>query len=220
MLQQSATGLIKNSKSRVYYVDMWSGEVLEQQQLDFVVLNMVCNEKFGEVTVVGHRLSVQQIVNIAQVWYSDVEGARRIDLTYDSVQPDILVTDEFFESIHVHPGVCASDHLYNKSLFAYRDYPADYTDSRPPEEHAMTIMEVNIRKEADPVDWCGDPCLGTTDYRAPATGIFNREPRIPLSLAAPSLSRAMFTIDASTIIISFDRATLQGAVPVDTTYTR
>ncbi|CAK0803454.1 unnamed protein product, partial [Prorocentrum cordatum] len=70
---------------------------------DFVVLNMVCNEKFGEVTVVGHRLSVQQIVNIAQVWYSDVEGARRIDLTYDSVQPDILVTDEFFESIHVHP---------------------------------------------------------------------------------------------------------------------
>ncbi|OLP84111.1 hypothetical protein AK812_SmicGene35043 [Symbiodinium microadriaticum] len=39
-------------------------------------------------------------------------------------------------------------------------------------------------------------------------------PGIPLSLKAPSFERARFTMEAGTIIVDFDRATLQGALTV------
>ena len=43
----------------------------------------------------------------------------------------------------------------------------------------------------------------------------SKEPRIPLSLAAPALVYARFSMEAVFIDVKFDRATLRGALPVD-----
>lgn len=64
------------------------------------------------------------------------------------------------------------------------------------------------------VEWCDkEDCQGTLPYDVPYAGIFNREPRIPLTLAAPSLVSARFTIEAGSINVNFDRSTLKGAIP-------
>ena len=44
----------------------------------------------------------------------------------------------------------------------------------------------------------------------PYAPIYNREPRIPLTLAAPALIMARFTIEAGFIIVDFDQPTLKG----------
>ncbi|CAE7270283.1 METTL21B [Symbiodinium sp. CCMP2592] len=84
---------------------------------------------------------------------------------------------------------------------------------------AFLITEVNIRT-GQAREWCnltlGDGlCLGSMSYEIPYAALYNQEPGIPLSLKAPSFERARFTMEAGTIIVDFDRATLQGALTVD-----
>jgi len=72
---------------------------------------------------------------------------------------------------------------------------------------AMLMKEVSIRGNPSQ-DWCNaDNCEGTVDYTVPFTQIFNKEPRIPLSLAAPAILYARFNMEATTIGVFFDQST-------------
>merc|ERR1719424_2530258 len=78
------------------------------------------------------------------------------------------------------------------------------------------LMEVDIRnKVATYLCDKKSGCKTAMNVTIPYAGIFNAEPRIPLSLAAPSLLSARFSIDGGYILFTFDRATLKGASPID-----
>ncbi len=46
---------------------------------------------------------------------------------------------------------------------------------------------------------------GTMPVETSWAAVYNSEPRIPLTLASPSLTSASFTIEAATIVVNFDR---------------
>jgi hypothetical protein len=46
---------------------------------------------------------------------------------------------------------------------------------------------------------------GSVPAEVPWAPIYNREPRIPLSLAAPALEEARFQMEADKIIVRFDQ---------------
>ncbi|CAK9106822.1 unnamed protein product [Durusdinium trenchii] len=160
--QAEPTGLLKNTKSRVYFISIPDAVIIEAQGLDFTVLQLLVNEKHGDVIAVGHRAGSMMIVTIAKIYFNEVpkknQNARNGTL---QLRPQRLVPVEDFGDLFLSPGL------------------------------------ISIREQI---------------YFAAALA----EPRIPLSLAAPALVYARFSMEAVTIDVKFDRATLRGALPVDT----
>ncbi|CAK8985126.1 Uncharacterized protein SCF082_LOCUS16885 [Durusdinium trenchii] len=196
--QAEPTGLLKNTKSRVYFISIPDAVIIEAQGLDFTVLQLLVNEKHGDVIAVGHRAGSMMIVTIAKIYFNEVpkknQNARNGTL---QLRPQRLVPVEDFGDLFLSPGLAASEHLFNKSFI-------------------MISIREQIYFAAALADWCPAECEGTVSYKSPYTPIFNKEPRIPLSLAAPALVYARFSMEAVTIDVKFDRATLRGALPVDT----
>eukprot|EP00913_Durusdinium_trenchii_P033079 g30969.t1 len=155
------------------------------------------------------------IVTIAKIYFNEVENAKRVEWMYTPALPQRLVPVEDFGDLFLSPGLAASEHLFNKSFIMVRKYPSDWTLPRDPRQYPPILMEISIREQIY-FDWCPAECEGTVSYKSPYTPIFNKEPRIPLSLAAPALVYARFSMEAVTIDVKFDRATLRGALPVDT----
>ncbi|CAJ1420734.1 unnamed protein product [Effrenium voratum] len=214
--QAEPAGLLKNTKSRVYFISIPDAVMIEAQGLDFTVLQLMVNEKDGDVVAVGHRSGYMMIVTIATIYLNEVENAKRVDWMYTPALPQRLVPTEDFGDLFLTPGLVASEHLFAKSFIMVRKYPVDWTEPRDPELYPPILMEISIREQIY-FDWCPADCKGTVSYKSPYTPFFNKEPRIPLSLAAPALVYARFSMEAVTIDVQFDRATLRGALPVSTT---
>ncbi|OLP79645.1 hypothetical protein AK812_SmicGene40045 [Symbiodinium microadriaticum] len=205
--QAEPAGLLKNTKSRVYFISIPDAVIIEAQGLDFTVLQLMAgrvNEKHRDVIAVGHRSGNMMIaVMIARIYFNTLEDFGDLFLTPGLAgDPWALGFEE-----------AVSEHLFNKSFIMVRKYPVDWLEPREPELYPPILME----------DWCPADCQGTVTYKSPYTPIFNKEkcgqqePRIPLSLAAPALVYARFSMEAVTIDVKFDRATLRGALPLDTT---
>ncbi|CAE7841598.1 unnamed protein product [Symbiodinium necroappetens] len=215
--QAEPAGLLKNTKSRVYFISIPDAVIIEAQGLDFTVLQLMVNEKHRDVIAVGHRSGNMMIVMIARIYFNTLEEGRdAISLGGSSRRPQRLVPTEDFGDLFLTPGLAVSEHLFNKSFIMVRKYPVDWLEPREPELYPPILMEINIR---EPIyfDWCPAECQGTVTYKSPYTRLGSWEPRIPLSLAAPALVYARFSMEAVTIDVKFDRATLRGALPLDTT---
>jgi len=209
---------LRNSKHHVYLASIPDGNIIGDLALDFTVYQLIANEAFGDVTAAGSRYGEQQYVHIAKVYYDQVEARKRVNWLYDPAFPPYITSQYAMSDVSLHPGLAVSDHLYNKSMLAYRNYSNDWTLTRAPELNAMSIMEVSIRvADQEPIKWCdSERCLGSVDWRIPYVALFNNEPRIPLSLDAPKIISARFTIEAANIKVIFDKNTLKGAIPIDT----
>jgi len=216
--QAQSAGMLKNTKSRVYFVSVPDAEVIHQAQLDFVVLQLMSNEKYGDVTAVGYRNGEQQIVRLARVYRSVLEDRKSVEYIYNPANVLHIIPQSDFADFWIPPGMSCSEHLFNKSFVFYRNYSNDYLESRPPEYYALRLMEVSIRDGTPYQDWCNqaEGCRGVVNPNIPFVAPYNREPRIPLSLAAPTLISARFTMEAVRINVKFDRSTLRGALPIDT----
>lgn len=201
---------------RIYFVDIPSGEIIYEKPLDFIVMQLFSNEQYGDVTAAGYRFGAQIYTELARVYYSPDEDAKKVDWRYNNLFPNYLVPSDSFKSVQLYHGTGASDHLYNKSYIWYRNWSNNYNDRRSPVEHPPLLLEVNIRSETYE-RWCNQEfCAGTIKYDVPYAAIFNREPKIPLTLAAPAMLFARFAMDGSPLYVEFDRTTLKGAKPVDT----
>ena len=122
-----------------------------------------------------------------------------VDWKYTAIGVTKLADPAQIKDIHLYPGVSCSEHMFNKTMIAFKRYKAD---QRNPKDSATPIMQIDIRTHAV-VTWCDkDDCKGTMPYDVPFAAIFNREPRIPLTLAAPSLVSARFTIEAGSPSVS------------------
>ncbi|CAE7870466.1 unnamed protein product, partial [Symbiodinium microadriaticum] len=219
--QAEPAGLLKNTKSRVYFISIPDAVIIEAQGLDFTVLQLMVNEKHRDVIAVGHRSGNMMIVMIARIYFNTLENAKRVEWLYTPALSGSKMDLSFgcqrdFGDLFLTPGLAVSEHLFNKSFIMVRKYPVDWLEPREPELYPPILMEINIR---EPIyfDWCPADCQGTVTYKSPYTRLGSWEPRIPLSLAAPALVYARFSMEAVTIDVKFDRATLRGALPLDTT---
>eukprot|EP00929_Paragymnodinium_shiwhaense_P065305 TRINITY_DN32751_c0_g2_i1.p1 TRINITY_DN32751_c0_g2~~TRINITY_DN32751_c0_g2_i1.p1 ORF type:complete len:3094 (+),score=652.16 TRINITY_DN32751_c0_g2_i1:502-9282(+) len=219
-VQANAQGSLTDTLNRVYFVDIPSGNLLFDSAVDMRIYTLLVNEKYGDITAVGTRFGntkKMQYTYLARAFRSELEDRKDVEWKYSQFFPPQLVPEEVIQDLYIQPGLGASDHVNNKSYFWYRSYPLDYKLPRPPKEYPMMLLEVDIAEEDVYESWCNpEECEGTIDYRIPYASIYNREPRIPLSLAAPRLVSARFTMEAATLEITFDTNTLKGSVPVDT----
>lgn len=214
--QSEPAAMKKDMKDRMYFVRIPDGYIIFEAALDFKVMQILANEKYGDVTAIGPRLDpligsgLQSYMYLGRVYRSDIEDRELVDWQYNPLNPPRVVQTSVSGDWLLHPGISASDHLFNKSAIAYRHIPPD-----APDRAATTIMEINIRTK-DAGSWCDSfVCQGSLSWDVPYAGIYNKEPGIPLSLKSPSFLSARFTIEAQSIIVDWDRATLKGARTVD-----
>lgn len=211
----------KDMKDHIYFIRIQDGFIVYDSPLDFKVLQIFTNEKWGDVTVLGPRMYLgfgigsMSYIYLARVYRDMIEERTVVDFQYNPINPTYVAPVENTQDYHIYPGVAVSEHLFNYSAIAHRRSP--YPDQ--PQDAAFIITEVNIRT-GQMRDWCNtsltnDICVGTIDKDIPYAALYNQEPGIPLSLKAPSFTDARFTMEAGTIIVNFDRATLQGAVTKD-----
>lgn len=216
--QAEVASLKKDFKEHVYFIRIPDGLIIYDDVVDFKILQMFTNEKYGDVTVVGPRAKAggndgaMIYVKLARVRRNTLENKTVIDWQYNPVNTEYVADDQETYDLHVYPGVAASEHLFNFSAIAHRRAPVKYRDKA-----AIVISTVNIRnKKMD--DWCNSTtvsqCLGSIYNEIPYASLYNREPGIPLSLKAPGCVDARFTMEAGEIVVNFDRATLQGAITV------
>jgi hypothetical protein len=208
----------KDMKDRMFIISVPDGEVLKDEGLDFKVLQFLTNEKFGDISAVGPRESigksypVQQYIHMAQVRYSEEDDTKKVDWMFSAMAPHLLTDDGLIDDYWFYPSVSCSEHLFKKSMLTYKALPA----ANSGESWAnipITILQVDLEDKKLFKQWGTN---GTMPPEVPWAPIYNREPRIPLSLAAPALLEARFDMEAGSIIVQFDQPTLKGAKPVDT----
>lgn len=207
-------------KDRVYVVRIPDGFIIREEPIDFKVTALYSNQQFGDLSAIGPRLDVsfgggrQSYVYLGRIYRSAVESRTLVDWAWSPINPQFLADPDIIGDFRLYPGVATTDHLFNKSAIAHRFKTANNSWG------AFTLSEVGIRPPFLFNSWCNastaDSCQGTLDKNVPFSSIFNREPGIPLSLQAPSfVIPARFNMDASAIIVNFDRSTLQGARQID-----
>lgn len=99
-------------------------------------------------------------------------------------------------------GTTAVDHLSNTSFVVMKDSP-----------HAVDplyIQDINQQGNLRTEDFAPLP-----SPEVQATWLANTDPIIPLTLPAPRLQSARFTIDGRSIVVQFDAFTVEGALPID-----
>jgi len=209
-------GNLKSHKHYIYFVSAPDGRAMFRKALDFRIVQLFSNEKYGDVSGFGYRYKKMAYVYLARIIFDLRESKKAVLWSYAETRPEFLAPLEVTEDFHLYPGGSCSEHLFNKSYSLFKNYSGDIEAPRPREEVGTLLMEVDIRNKV--VDYLCDKkagCKNSMNITIPYAGIFNAEPRIPLSLAAPSLVYARFSIDGGYIAFKFDRATLKGATPID-----
>lgn len=208
---------IKMHKHFIYFASIPDGRIIFKTSLDFRVLQFFSNEKYGDITAFGYRYKQIVYLYLGRVFFDKQEARKNVQWMYNPTRPEFLVEPWKTAGLWIPPGLSCSEHLFNKSYSLFRNYSDDYADPRPKNITGIKMMEVDIRNKVETY-FCNqeEGCIQSMNITIPYAGIFNTEPRIPLSLAAPALVYARFSMEAGSITIAFDRATLKGAQPVDT----
>jgi hypothetical protein len=201
-------------KDRLYIVTIPDGTIIFQAPLYFRVVQLFTNEKYGDITAIGPRYlsgtitGAHQYLYLGRIYNDTATLSTAIDWPFNPSNPDYVTPVANTQDLMLYPGVCTSEHLYNTSAIAYRYVPSDLSQA------AITVAVVDI-STGSWTNWCGAACQGSMDPEIPFASIVNREPGIPLTLKSPAFDSVRFSLDGSTITVTFDRATLKGALPVD-----
>merc|ERR1719162_1179626 len=139
-------------KDRVYFVRIPDGLIFNKGSvglMDFKILQIFANEKYGDVTAIGPRQGFQEVkssqtyIYLARVYQDFVEDKTIVDWRFNEQVPDVLVENPLeIADFEIYPGLAASQHLFNKSAITFSYTPEGHLDKR-----AMTIFEVNIRSK-------------------------------------------------------------------------
>jgi hypothetical protein len=202
---------------RIFIASIPDGEVIYDEALDFKVLQILANEKFGHVSALGPRDQpgaagpVQQYIYLGRVFYSEGEMKKKMDWQFNRLAPILLTESGVLDDVWFYPAMSCSEHMFNKSLISYKSLPpanSGESFSGIP----GSVIQVDLTEPSATLLW-GDN--GTVPADVAWFPLFNREPRIPLTLAAPALIEARFDMEAGSIIVKFDQPTLKGAALVD-----
>lgn len=112
-------------------------------------------------------------------------------------------TYQFFVDKVYQVGATAVDHLSNTSFVVMKTSAA--ADS------PILIQDINQQGSNYTFDLVPLPVP-----QVQSTWLANTDPMIPLSLAAPKLQFARFSMDGRSILVHFDTSTIEGALPLDT----
>jgi len=123
---------------------------------------------------------------------------------FTSAQASVVNPFDFgdFTELYYQIGATAVDHLNRKSYIAYKNSP----DADQP----YYILEIDQNGFTERNTYLPISSPSTQGFF-----LINSDPLIPLTLPAPVLVSAIFQLDARSITVSFDSATLEGALPVD-----
>jgi hypothetical protein len=139
-------------------------------------------------------------------WQGEDEGRvfkRYFKWTFTSVV-DSLVNPygfELFLDKYYQVQATSVDPISNVTFLVYKDSP----DAEEPYQ----VKELNT------VDGYVRDFGELNSPSVQATWLVNTDPMIPLTLPAPKLLSARFTMDGRSILVSFDAYTAQGALPID-----
>ncbi|CAK0875025.1 unnamed protein product, partial [Prorocentrum cordatum] len=203
---------------RLYIVTIPSGKIMFQAPLYFRVVQLFTNEKYGDITAIGPRYlsgtisGAHQYLYLGRIYNDSTTDpwSSAVDWPFSPNNPTYVTPVANTQDLMLFPGTCASEHLYNTSAIAYRYVPQVASQA------AITVAVVDI-STGSWTNWCNSgTCQGSMDPEIPFASIINREPGIPLTLKSPAFDSVRFSLDGSTITVTFDRATLKGALPVDT----
>merc|ERR1719162_1997425 len=111
-------------KDRVYFVRIPDGFIFNKGGVglvDFKVLQIFANEKYGDVTAIGPRKgfqedkSSQSYIYLARVYQDYAEDKTVVDWRFNEQVPDILVENPMeIAGMEIYPGLATSQHLFNK----------------------------------------------------------------------------------------------------------
>lgn len=217
---------LRYMKDTVYVVSIETAELIDSITLDFKIMQLFANEKSGIVSGIGPREWTEQgfqqqkqvYVELGRV-YECAAILPCVNWIWNSFQPTYLANIADTENFELYPGVCANDHQQNTSAIVYRNIPAtndDYDYYSVVQQAGIGIFEASLVFGVDSVFWCdADRCQGTLPQEAAYAAIYNREPGIPLSLKAPTMSSARFSLNADYISVLWDRSTHEGAKPYE-----
>jgi hypothetical protein len=231
--QVQNAGFAYDMKEHLYIVNIIDGFIINDFELDFKVIQMFGNEKFGDISAIGPRYpriaaggleGQNTFIHLARIAKNPLNDEINVYWMFDDpFNPKILIAETLTADWHLYPGVAASEHIYNKSAVMHSyEPPANNEFWR-----TIEITEVDIRNPDAVSNWCVAktvqaglfeeqlPCQGTVAYDIPFMSIYTKEPGIPLTLRSPRMTRAWFSLDASKITVDWSDSTLKGALYVD-----
>jgi hypothetical protein len=230
--QVQEAGFAYEMKERLYVVEIDSGFILRDEELDFKVLQMFGNEKYGDITAIGPRYPRESgqtegqhsYIHICRIARSPLDNEIIVNWMFEDVfDPQLLLSVESTSNWTLYPGVGASEHRYNKSAIMHSYVPPENSDFW----RTIAITEVNIHDREATTHWCTPrmistaiedeeiPCQGTVRDDIPYMSIYTKEPGIPLTLRSPRMTRAWFSLDASKVTVDWSDSTLKGALYID-----
>eukprot|EP00392_Amoebophrya_sp_AT5.2_P007108 g7122.t1 len=115
----------------------------------------------------------------------------------------MYMAQSMIRSLHVYPGSGTSGPR-NSTFLTYRNYPESVAQPRPRLETAYSVEECEtgeLHRSIDP--------------DVPYANLFNAEAGFPLTLSAPKIEHARFTIEGLFLRVVFNMETTRGAIPVD-----
>jgi hypothetical protein len=221
-------------QDRLFIVHIDTATLVHHYSLGFKVLQMFGNNRYGNVAAVGNRGNVADAefmayVNLGFAYRAgNTDGASKWNQQYDQTMGMgqsygfQYIKDKSFYAGGGSPGP------RNSTFLTFRAHNPDSTVTRPLDRSGISVLQIDM-DDGLVTKWCqtqlcyeeglddGNNKLGPL-FRSlspdiPYAAIFNSEPGYPLTLPAPSIVSARFTMDGLTIQIVFDRKTLRGATP-------
>eukprot|EP00397_Hematodinium_sp_SG-2012_P000097 GEMP01000097.1.p1 GENE.GEMP01000097.1~~GEMP01000097.1.p1 ORF type:complete len:1760 (+),score=318.24 GEMP01000097.1:65-5344(+) len=218
-----------DAKDMLYAVDLGdpsggyasAGNVFYFVETDMKVLQIMVNEAKGTVTAIGPGAGSKHVFKkFGSIIYDDQQIKTFLPVSAGETLMMPQAVTSLYNELHLIPAVCTSEHIDNWSIMGARQL-RDSWDPETDDPIGQTFFKINIDTGV-PEKYCRsveqDPQCekGIIDAEIPYAALYNREPRIPLSLPAAQMLSARFTKDGTHITILFDRITLKGSVPEDT----
>ncbi|CAD7972506.1 unnamed protein product [Amoebophrya sp. A25] len=196
-------------------------KLIHQQALGFKGLQLYSSTQYGTISAVG-PINGDMMYVVLGYLFADSSGTTRWHSYYDESNKATgrYWAQGMIRTFHVYPGGGASGPK-NSTFLSYRNYPESPSAARPRLETAYSVLQVNMYSGSYD-KWCQvEECETGTLHRSidpevPYANLFNAEAGFPLTLSAPKIEHARFTIEGLFLRVVFNMETTRGAIPIDT----
>eukprot|EP00392_Amoebophrya_sp_AT5.2_P011178 g11253.t1 len=196
-------------------------KLIYQQNLGFKGLQIFGDTRQGTISAVG-PINGDMMYVVLGYLFRDSNGSPRWHSYYDESNRSTgrYWAQSKIRTFHVYPGGGTSAPR-NNTFMSYRNYPEAVSAPRPRLETAYSVMQINAYS-GNSEKWCQVEACETGDLHrsidpdVPYANLFNAEAGFPLSLSAPKVEHARFTIEGLFLKIVWNMETTRGGIPIDT----
>merc|ERR1719158_5712 len=150
------------------------------------VLQIMVNEAKGTVTGIGpDRTKKQVFKKFGTVIYDDQQIKKFQPASPSDVLDQPSLSKNMYSDLYLLPAVCTSEHIGNWSIMGARLVRDEHDEHEDPV--GQTFFKINIdtgelKRYCKPIEQDPSCETGVIDPNIPYAALYNREPRIPLSL--------------------------------------